>query len=233
MRFYRVRFAGECTRIKLSRIDSIKLSRGSLWSFRMLKLASTVEIKSFTKGGREEEKEEKEEEKKGGGAGRRWGGADTVTGDVVHVLEYTAEISRRKDRQNGYLDMRSHEHPVWRASRPHRASCQWEVRYQRARGVRFILPFSSSQLPAFVSLRSRSRTVSSGATWFFNECESPDKWVAEINLEFVGTGSGIYIVTLFIKEKTEWNNVILIWFRWEQNVGETIDRTWRPGVYKW
>lgn len=30
----------------------------------MLKLASTVEIKSFTKGGREEEKEEKEEERR-------------------------------------------------------------------------------------------------------------------------------------------------------------------------
>lgn len=32
----------------------------------MLKLASTVEIKLFTKGGREEEKEEKEEEMKEG-----------------------------------------------------------------------------------------------------------------------------------------------------------------------
>lgn len=130
----------------------------------MLKLASTVEIKLFherrPRGGERREGGRDE----GGGGGRRRGGADTVTGDVVHVLEYTAEISRRKDRQNGYLDMRSHEHPVWRASRPHRASCQWEVRYQRARGVRFILPFSSSRLPAFVSLRSRSRTVSSGAT---------------------------------------------------------------------
>lgn len=38
---------------------------------------------------------------------------------------------------------------------------------------------------------------------FLTNVKVPDKWVAEINLEFVGTGSGIYSVTLFIKEKTE------------------------------
>lgn len=91
------------------------------------------------------EKEKREEKKR-----------DTVTRDTLHVLEYSAEISRRKDRQSGYLHMRSHGHPVSRVSRVHKATCQWEVRYQseRASGASHP-PFSSSQLPAFVPLDLR------------------------------------------------------------------------------
>lgn len=79
---------------------------------------------------------EKEEEKK----------RDTVTRDTLHVLEYSAEISRRKDRQSGYLHMRSHGHPVSRLSRVHKATCQWEVRYQ---GERARTPGASSSLFQF------------------------------------------------------------------------------------
>lgn len=59
--------------------------------------------------------------------------SEILSRETLHVLEYAAEISRRKDRPSGYLDMRSHGHPVSRVRRVHKATCQWEVRYQGER----------------------------------------------------------------------------------------------------
>jgi hypothetical protein len=51
----------------------------------------------------------------------------------------------RIETESGYLDMRSHGHPVSRMSR---ATCQWEVRYQRAR-VPHPPPFPQSSTSSF------------------------------------------------------------------------------------
>lgn len=115
--------------------------------FRKLILLNTVEIKLDAKGGQEEKEKEKEkEEEEKEEEIEEW--ISRHRRRCTCNIEYTAEILRRKDkaerkreRESGYLNMRSHGHPVSGVSWVHNATCQWEVRYQRARGASPILPF--------------------------------------------------------------------------------------------